>query len=96
MNTTHELKGSYLNLSFPQPKPGQAAQPAYGDGAAQQGMMPGAAGMSHHHPVDPYRGTTGNDAQQKAAAVSGYYNSAYTTPYHHQQIGPQQPVRWNR
>jgi hypothetical protein len=91
MNTTHELKGSYLNLSFPQPKPG--ATPAYGDGAAAQpGMMPGAA-AAHH--VDPYnRGTTGSD--NKPTVAGGYYNTAAAYPYHHQQIGPQQPVRWNR
>jgi len=89
MSTTHVLKGAFINLSYPEPKPGQGT-PAYSS-QVQSAIMSGATGMPHG---DPYK--QGSDTQQKAATGGvGYYNNGYT-PYHHAQIGPQLPMRWNR
>jgi len=89
MSTTHVLRGAFINLSYPEPKPGQGP-PAYSP-QVTSAIISGATGMPH----DPYK--QGSDSQQKTATGGvGYYNNHGYTPYHHAQIGPQLPMRWNR
>jgi len=83
MMATHQLNGSYLNLTFPQPKAGEG--PPMQPQMVVAGAMPG---MAHQ-----YMMPQGGSMRGGASAQGGYYSPGYTAGY---QQPYQQRGNWKR